>query len=120
MPYEVYKVIHLLGIMMTFAAFGGAIVRTQFDIQEKSLRVFIAIINGIGLLLVLVGGFGLLARLQISLPWPGWVIVKMALWSVFAVLTGVVNSKPAAGKALWLGILGLGGIAAFMATFKPF
>ena len=119
---EIYKIIHLLGVMMVFLAFGGIITHVaNGGMKQHGFRKTVAITHGIGLVLSLVGGFGLLARLGIvSGGLPGWVWVKLAIWTVFAAMIGVVVRKPALAKPLWLVLLALGAFAAYLAGSKPF
>ncbi|MFQ5929099.1 MAG: hypothetical protein ACE5MK_05330 [Acidobacteriota bacterium] len=119
--YSIYKIIHLIGIFMIFVSLGGLIVVSATDEANSSRwRKLAAITNGIGLVVVMVAGFGLLARLPIDWPWPGWVFLKMLIWLIFAamiVLTGRVSKS---GNYLWWGSLLLAGVAAYLALFKPF
>lgn len=80
-----------------------------------------AMTHGIGLLLALVGGFGLLARLGVVHGGlPAWVIAKLGIWFVFAIMVGVVIRKKSLAKPLWFITLLLGGLAAYLAGSKPF
>jgi hypothetical protein len=67
-----------------------------------------------------VAGFGLLARVGISWPWPGWVFVKLIIWLVLGGVTGLIYKLGPTGKGLWYVVILLGVIAAYMAIFKPF
>lgn len=120
--YSVYKVVHLVGVMMVFLALGGVTMHAiQGGAREFPWRRPAAITHGIGLVLALVGGFGLLARIGImhgSLP--GWVIAKLGIWVVFALLVGVVIRKKTWAKSIWILTLVLGGLAAYLAGSKPF
>ena len=120
--YSVYKVVHLLGVLMVFLALGGVTMHViNGGGKDHSWRKPVAITHGIGLLLALVGGFGLLARLGVMHgTLPGWVIAKLGIWLVFAVLVGVVVRKKSWAKPLWLITLLLGGLAAYLAGSKPF
>jgi hypothetical protein len=80
----------------------------------------VAITHGIGMVLVLVGGFGMLARLGIFWPWPGWIVGKIIIWLVFGVLIAVIGRVPALAKPLWWITIALGAIAAYLALNKPF
>lgn len=122
MPYAVYKIIHLLGILMLFLAYGGVILHAINGGTKatNTWRKTAAITHGLGLLLALVGGFGLLAKIGISWPWPGWVIVKIVIWLLFAAVVGVATRSAAVGKGLWWLLLLLGALAAYMAGVKPF
>lgn len=122
MPYYVYKIMHLVGILMLFLGYGGVILYSINGGTKatNAWRKPVAITHGIGLVLALVGGFGLLAKIGISWPWPGWVIVKMVIWLLLAALVGVATRSAAAGKGLWWLLLLLGALAAYMAGVKPF
>jgi hypothetical protein len=120
--YSVYKIVHLVGVLMVFLALGGVATNAINGGQKKhSWRMPIAITHGLGLLLSLVGGFGLLARLGIIHGGlPGWVLAKFGIWILFAVLIGVVSRKPSWAKPIWPLIIILGATAAYLAGSKPF
>lgn len=121
MPFAVYKILHVLGILMLFLAYGGVMIHTINGGTKatNSWRTPLAITHGLGLLFVLVGGFGLLARLGIAWPWPGWVLVKIGIWLIFAAVVGVAARSASLGKGLWWLLLLLGALAAYMAGVKP-
>lgn len=120
--YSVYKVIHLFGVLMVFLALGGVTMHAiNGGGKDHSWRKPVAVTHGVGLLLALVGGFGLLARLGVMHGMlPGWIIAKLGIWLVFAIMVGVVIRKKSWAKALWLITLLLGGVAAYLAGSKPF
>lgn len=118
--YAVYKIVHLVGVMMVFLALGGVATQSiNGGTKTHAWRMPLAITHGIGLLLSLVGGFGLLARLGIVHGGlPGWVLVKLGIWVVLAAAIGILIRKPAWAKALWPMIIILGGVAAYLAGAK--
>ena len=119
MSYEIYKVVHLLGVFMILVAMGGlAVFAAIGEGQDSKWRKLGGLTNGIGLLLALVGGFGLIARLQLGFP--GWVVVKLLIWLTFGMATAVANRIPAAASALWWASIGLAGVAALLANYRPF
>lgn len=120
--YSIYKIIHLLGVMMVFLSMGGVIMHAiNGGGREHSWRKPVAITHGIGLLLALVGGFGLLARIGVMQgALPGWVIAKLVIWLVFAILVGVTIRKKSLAKPFWIFTLILGVVAAYLAGSKPF
>jgi hypothetical protein len=120
-PLLVYKNLHLLGVLMIFVALGGLILQQiQATTRVQVWRKPVAITHGIGMVLALVGGFGMLARLRISWPWPGWVLGKIIIWLVLGVLVALVGRAPALAKWLWWITIALGAIAAYLALNKPF
>ena len=114
--YPFFKVVHLIGIFMVLVSLGGLIVLGI--VEDSRWRKLAAITNGIGLFVVLIGGFGLLGLLQLG--WPGWILVKILIWLLFAVLMVLVRRVPQSGKYLWWGSVLLAGFAAYLANFKPF
>lgn len=122
MALLVYKIIHLTGIAMTLMALGGVMVYTIAGGAKADLnwRKGVAISHGLGMFLVLLGGFGMLARMGIHWPWPGYIFVKFGVWLLFGGLLAVIYKKPGANKGLWVLTLLLFVLAAYMALFKPF
>jgi hypothetical protein len=122
MDILVYKTVHLLGIMMLFLSLGGVFVHTFNGglKSENRWRGVLSITHGVGLVLILLGGFGMLARLNMDWPWPGWVFAKVVLWLVFGAATAAIQRLGRAGSWLWYGLLVLGLVAAVLALYKPF
>jgi hypothetical protein len=122
MSLAAYKVLHLLSAFLLFAALGGftlaALARRGDRERGRSLA---AASHGIALVLLLVTGFGALARLDISNPalWPGWVWAKLAIWLLLGAAV-MVRRFPGAAQVLWWLWPILGGVAAWLALYKPF
>lgn len=120
-PHLVYKNIHLVGIFMVIMALGGVLLhRITGGSQHHTWRKPVAITHGVGMLLILIGGFGMLAHLGTFWPLPGWVIVKITIWIILGALVTVVFRNPTLAKPLWWITIFLGGLAAYMASNKPF
>src|SRR5262245_7083860 len=122
-PVLIYKNLHLLGVFMILVALGGLILQQiQNPTREPVWRKPVAITHGIGMVLALVGGFGMLARPELGIiwPWPGWVIGKVIIWLVFGVLIALIGRAPTLAKPLWWTTLALATIAAYLALNKPF
>ena len=118
MSAEIYKILHLVGVMVVFLSLGGALVRSMSGNSDQGLKKLTGISNGVGMIIILVAGFGLIAKLKTGFP--AWVIVKMVLWGVFGVLLSVALRKPDLGKPLWFVIIALGAVAAWLGVAKPF
>ncbi len=121
MPYEIYKIIHLTGIVMTVIALGGLSMHAILGGEKKNpFRKPAMITHGVGLLFALVGGFGMLARLSIHWPWPTWVVIKFAIWLAFGAAAAMVYRKPVLNHGVWWGSVVLVALAATSAIMKPF
>lgn len=118
LPYSFYKVIHLLGSFMIFLAYGGLIVRAVFAPTDSQFRRLGAMTSGVGLVLSLVGGFGLQAKLHLG--WPTWIIIKLAIWVLLGAMIVLINRKPELSQKLWWSTLVLGAVATVLAVSKPF
>ena len=117
----VYKNIHLLGVFMILVALGGLILhRINGGTRAHAWRQPVAITHGVGLLLALVGGFGMLAHLEIFWPIPGWAIGKLVIWLVLAALAAIIFRSPALARPLWWVTIVLAGLGGYLALNKPF
>lgn len=123
MPYATWKVIHILGILTLFASLGGlAALRMIGETGRPKGTALFNALHGLALALVLLAGFGLLAKLGISSPaaWPGWVWLKLLIWLLLgASLVALKRAGRHAGIVLVVLTL-LGATAAWAALFKPF
>lgn len=124
MSYNLYRILHLLGIFMLFAAVGGAVLRKIVEGDAGSARPkdraarLVGITHGVALLLLLVTGFGLLAKLGLGLP--GWAWAKLGVWLVMGAIVTLARRSAAAAGAIWWLLPLLGVLAAWLAIFKPF
>ncbi len=120
--YQLYKVVHFLGILLTFVALGGQIlhVRNGGDKASNSGRALVGATHGIGLFLVLLGGFGMLARMGLSFGDAPWVHAKLLIWLLLGGVVALPYRVPASAKALWFVVPLLGALAAGIAIYKPF
>lgn len=120
--YEAYKVLHLLAVMLLFLSFGGLALHVAAGGTRESNpnRKLVAALHGTAAFLVLLGGFGLLARLGImGGGFPGWVWIKLAIWLVLAFAVVLPYRRPALARPLFLLYPVLGGLAAWAAIYKP-
>ena len=83
MSYEFYKVLHIFSVLLLFMALGT--LAASATSGKGSTRRFAAIGHGVALVLILIAGFGLLAKLRMFGSIPGWVIVKLGIWSMLGV-----------------------------------
>jgi len=121
MSFEFYKILHLSGLMLLFFGLSAILtmkmVGAKFEGKSKSLAM---LTHGIGLLFLLVGGFGMLARMGIMGSLPGWVYAKLAIWLILGGSATLAKKKGQIGWPLMILFVGLGTTAAWLALTKPF
>lgn len=121
MTFEFYKILHLTGLICLFFGFGGLLVASYSGATLKpSARIMSFATHGIGLLFLLVGGFGMLAKMGIMKQMPGWVYAKIIIWVFMAVGISLVKRKGSIGWPLAIFLIVLGTTAAMLAVNKPF
>jgi hypothetical protein len=127
--YGVYRLIHFFGIFLLITSLGGAVMRgmlrgaaltgsADVDAAARQTRRVVAASHGIAMLLILVGGFGMLARLDVGFP--GWVMGKLVVWLTLGAMLGLANKLVGRARVLWFAIPVLAFAAAWMAYSKPF
>ena len=78
MSLAFYHIAHTIGLILVFIGFGALL---QSESSRSAMKW-----HGIGLLVSLISGFGLLAKLQIFATMPTWVWIKIGLWLVLGFL----------------------------------
>ena len=120
--YPVYKIVHLLGIFLLIVALGGISIHAANGgtRSESTTRRLTAILHGLGALIILVSGFGLLARLGITGGLPAWIWAKLVIWLLLSAAIALPYRRPDWGKPLAVILPLLAVLAAYFALFKPF
>lgn len=121
---DLYEILHLIGIAGLFMAIGGIAVHAANGGTKatSATRRIVSMIHGLGALLILVGGFGMLARLGFAhdAKLPAWLWVKIIVWFVLSAVAMLPYRWPALARP-WLLLLPLlAGLAVYMALYKPF
>lgn len=123
MSHQFYNIVHVVGLILIMSALGGAAVRTTTGVLSGavSTRRMLAVLHGVGAFLMLVGGFGMLARLGFlhGASFPGWLWVKLIIWGILAVAPVILRRRPQLAHPLLVALPILGGLAAYMAIYKP-
>lgn len=123
MSYTAYKLIHFLGIFTLITALAATCMHvlrggTRADYPHRRLA---GITHGIATFLILLGGFGMLARLEmVQGGLPGWIYAKLVIWGVlgFGLMAAYRGERVARAVLVALPLLTL--VAAATALLKPF
>ena len=117
MSVQFYYVMHLTGILPVFTAYGLLIARSMLGSSEPAPRKLGAIASGVGLVLILISGFALLAKLGFG--WPLWSFIKMGVWLLLGGLIVGVNRAPQLSRIWFWVVITLGFVAVFSVYLKP-
>lgn len=113
MSPELYRLLHVVGVLMLFVGLGG-----MFACEPgKGPKLFPAL-HGIGLLVMLVAGIGFAHKS--GLGWPNWLLAKIACWVLVGALPVLVKRGVVPRLAGVLLVLAVGATAAWLAQAKPF
>ncbi len=123
MSYEFYKALHFLGLMLVFLGIGGLFAPAMGPPAEgparpSGARRLALVSHGVGMLFMLVAGFGMLAKLKLGFP--AWVHPKLLIWLLLGLVVLIPRRAPALARPVWLVLPVLGVIAGALAIYKPF
>ncbi len=116
MSYEIYKIMHIVSIVLFFAIYGMAAVKA---VKNENIK-FEKIVTGVLLLLLITSGMGLGARLGVMKGgWPLWLQIKLGIWFVIGASGHMVLKRfpHFAMKFFWI-MIGLLVLASYMANYK--
>jgi hypothetical protein len=132
-PYATYKVVHYLGIFVLLTALAARLGRAAGTAADSTAtgksvptpdpwKRRLSITQGTALFLILLGGFGMLARLNVTdgLALPGWIWAKLGIWTLLGAATVVVSLIPALAGRLLVMVPALAVLAGIVALTKPF
>lgn len=118
MSLPVYHFLHLIGLIFIFIGFGGLL---SSEGAKKAMKW-----HGIGLVISLVAGFGMLAKMSKGLPEGApsiysqhWVIAKFVLWLVLGFLPVLAKRRVLNASVVVLIAAIIGATLAYLGYFKP-
>jgi len=120
--FELYRLLHFIGIVILFLALGGTIahVANGGTRADNRWRVLLAASHGLALFVILLGGFGMMARMGITHGgFPGWIWGKLLAWLLLGAAIALPYRVPASVRPLALLVPLLGALAAWLAIYKP-
>jgi hypothetical protein len=112
MDLQTYRILHVTGLMLVFLGLGGILLRPA----DGNPRVAM-LLHGIGMLLLLVAGFGMLAKRDLGFE--GWVIAKLGIWVFLGVLPVLVKKRILSSFLAWVCAVGVGVTAVWLVLEKP-
>mgnify|MGYP003676711171 CR=1 FL=1 len=110
-----YKIIHLIGLMGLFSAIGCLVAA---DVRKPATLRNFTIAHGVSLLLLLVSGFGMLAKYPYHIS-STWIIAKIVIWGLMGASLVILKRRLLPAGAAWALTIALGIAAAVLAVKKP-
>jgi hypothetical protein len=100
--YELFQTLHIVGIVLLFMAIGalafhGIAGGTR---ETNPARGLVAATHGVGILLIVIAGFGMLG-VKYGGTMHGWVHPKLLAWICLAAAPALLSRKPGAGRIVW-------------------
>lgn len=110
MQAYIYQIIHILGIIILFMGFASGM---------KSWNKGAAIAHGVGLLLLLISGFGLISK-SYNNQLQTWMFVKLGIWLCLGGALVLVKRNIVKGVFAWIILLALGTAALWTVYYGRF
>jgi len=117
MSIDFYRVLHLSGLILVSLGLGGVLLRSSDDSGRSKLA---AVFHGVGLLAMLVAGFGLLAKRGYEFPWPAFIFVKLGIWLLLGATPALVKRGVIGASLGWMIAIGVGIWAVYLGINKQF
>ncbi len=111
MSLPFYHYLHVIGLILVFIGFGGLF---SSEGAKKAMMW-----HGIGLVISIVSGFGMLAKLGIMGTMPVWAWIKIGLWLVLGFLPVLAKRRVIAAPLVVLIAAIAGAGLAYLGYFKP-
>lgn len=111
MSIAFYHIAHIIGLVFVFIGFGALL-------SSESSRTAMKW-HGIGLLISLISGFGLLAKLGIFKSMPTWVWIKIGLWLVLGFLPVLARRRVVAAPVVVILAVVIAGVMGYLGYLKP-
>jgi hypothetical protein len=118
MDLHAYHLLHLAGVIFLFTALGSAMMAQREGTAGAAARKLSGITHGLAMLIILVAGFGALAKLGLGMP--GWAWAKLVIWLLLGASPVLVRKRPDLVKLWWWVLPLLGVVAAWLGHYKPF
>lgn len=110
MSPQIYHIIHLLGLIGVFIGFGALL-----SGNSKAAMKW----HGTGLLISLVSGFGMVAKLHIPIMSSPWLLTKIGLWLVLGFLPVLAKRRVLSASAVVSIAAVIGAALAYLGYMKP-
>ncbi len=113
MDPQIYKILHMVGVMSLFTGLGALFLTGKDGAERKPALIF----HGLGLVLIVISGFGMIAKA--GLPFNAAIITKLVVWLALGAMVALAKRGVLQGHIGWIVAVALGALAAYMASTLP-
>ena len=110
-----FKLFHIIGAICLFLGFGGLLAIGE---NRPNINKLVSGLNGAGLLLLFVAGFGMQGMGKMGFPL--WLIIKIVLWVVMIFLFVFAKKGKIPTQTAVIVALLMGGVITWLCLLKPF
>jgi len=107
---EIYQLLHFAGIFTLLFSFGSLFI-------GKNYNKGAAMAHGVGLILILISGFGMQATMHLGFP--VWLILKIVIWLIFGGFIVLAKKSVINGFTAWVLITALALCSVYLAKTHP-
>lgn len=120
MSPQFYTWLHIVGILLLFSSLGGqALYIAQGGTKAAwPYRRPVAILHGIGMALLLVAGFGLMAKYKYSFGTQPWLIFKLISWGLLGSFQTIMWKFGRKNLNMYFLLIVLGSLAVYAVVFR--
>ena len=116
-----YKLIHFVGILLTFTSLGALAACASLAPDSKpGIKKASSALHGIGLLIIIVAGFGIVAKNPEIKGQEMWLMAKIGIWLFLGGAPVLMAKKPGLAVIWMLLSVAAGGASVYLALMKPF
>ena len=86
MSYNFYSILHftsLTALCLILGALWGLYNHENYNTKNRTLLLAL---HGVIMFFIFLAGFGLIAKIKISWPWPFWIYAKLIVWLFLGVM----------------------------------
>jgi uncharacterized membrane protein SirB2 len=120
MSPQFYTWLHIVGIMFLFSSLGAqALYIAQGGTKATwQYRRPVAILHGVGMALLLVAGFGLMAKFKYSFETQPWLILKLVIWGILGGFQTIMWKFGRQNLLMYFLLIILGSLAVYSVVFR--
>ena len=117
MDYLTYRMLHIGGLVVMLLAIGGMIIGR--DARAERPPKIASILHGVGLLVILVAGFGMAARREYDMAATPWIWAKVGVWLLLGAFPVLARRGVVPGPVAWPLVVALVLASEWLAHEKP-